>query len=202
MKILNWLIGERKNIIALSDAVWVTREAKFAGIKRLVNARFQAEDAPLAIILVAHFPDTLAELEKIAGADDIDGPVTATLSGQLNYVSTSAAIFGDSETIEIIVGERHPLRLHDEKVAEFAQGLPCRSRVTHHLALNDALLKGTVGNCVTSMLQKLGMKDQEPLASDLISQQIKLAQQKIVERVINDEQADSADAWMAKNLRA
>ena len=50
-------------------------------------------------------------------------------------------VIGDSQTVAVIVAERHPLQPHDAADTEFAQSLPCRYRLVHHVSLEDPLMR-------------------------------------------------------------
>lgn len=60
------LFGSKKptNVEVAPERIWMTTDAKFAGIAREVTERSNSET--VAILLVAHFPDVLARLKEIA----------------------------------------------------------------------------------------------------------------------------------------
>ena len=63
MGVFDWLMKPKSNVDLLDDQIWLTKQAKFAGISA-ATARCLAEPVrPFAVLLVAHFPDCLDELQ-------------------------------------------------------------------------------------------------------------------------------------------
>lgn len=57
----------------------------------------------------------------------------------------------ESQTILIAVGDRHPLRSHDEAIAEFADGRPCRSAKSQKV---NIALDSKPGGCVVWLIRR------------------------------------------------
>jgi len=98
------------------------------------------------------------------------------------------------------VAERHPLLTVDDKLMQFAETMPCRCRLTHHLSLEDPLLTKFAGVWVARTLEALGMSEYEMIESNMVSRRIKAAQKKIQAQAIGNSGAGSAAEWMEKNL--
>jgi hypothetical protein len=98
-----------------------------------------------------------------------------------------------------MVGERHPLRSHDEIVVEFARSLPCHSRIVYHLSLEDAWMRQFSGEWIENVLKKLGMKADEAIESHVITGRLLAAQKKIANMTISDLPTHSAEEWLRKN---
>ena len=165
MGIFSWRSRQKTGVTILDDVIWLTKKAKFDGIARAVAENFEGPDAPVAIILAAHFPDSLDRLQKIV--ELADGPITAALVSELNAPPGS---FDESHTIEIIVGERHPMSSRDDALLSIAGNFSCRSRIVYHLSLEDAFMKVFAGEWVMKTFRALGMKEDEAIKAHLVAQ--------------------------------
>lgn len=200
MGLFDFLFGgekKRTNVEIVPDHIWMTTEAKFAGLAKEAEERSKSET--VAILLVAHFPDVQETLEEIANQQAWDVPCKAVPANNLNMALAATLKVDASAIIDIIVGERHPLPSVDDRLEEFADSLPCRCRFSHHVSLEDAVMKVFAGDWVKTVLRQLGMKEDEAIESDMVSRRIRQAQQKIEGRAFGSLDAESAAEWLAKN---
>jgi hypothetical protein len=199
MGFFDFLFGSKRRtgVEILPDQIWMTTEAKFAGLTREAEKRSRSES--VAILLVAHFPDVLERLDEIASGQTWDVPCKAVPASRLNKERGSSLGLDESAIIDIIVGERHPLPSVDDRLTEFAGELPCRGRVSHHVSLEDAAIKVFTGEGVKNVLKQLGMTEDEAIKSRIVSRRIRQAQQKIEGRAFGSLHARSAAEWLEKN---
>ena len=199
MPLFDFLFGSKKssNCEIVADRIWLTRNAKFAGIAKEVAERSNSKT--VAILLVAHFRDVLARLDEVSAAATTAVPVKAVLAGNLSPNITTGLRLDESATIDIIVAERHPSAAPDERLEQFAAALPCRCRLVHHQSLDDPLLKAFSGAWVQTLLGKLGMKEDEPIESKMVLRRIKGTQRKLESKAFRNLDADSAEDWLTKN---
>ena len=179
MAFFDSLFGSRKrtNVEVIPDHIWVTTDAKFAGLAKEAEERSKSET--VAILLVAHFPDVLARLEELASRQTWETPCHPIPASNLNRDLAASLNLDESAIIDIIVGERHPLPSVDDRLEEFADELPCRCRFSHHVSLEDAVMKIFAGDWVKNVLKQMGMKEDEAIESQMVSRRIRQAQQKI-----------------------
>ena len=198
MRLLNFLLGRfaPDNCEIVPDKIWLTTDAKFVGLAKEVAER--ANSQTVAILLVAHFPEVHARLEEIASVTP-GVPVKAVLATSLTPDLAASLQLDESSTIDIIVGERHPLLSVDERLEQFAQAFPCRSRLSYHQSLDDPVIEVFSSGWVKDVIAKLGMKQDEAIESELIVHRIKGAQRKIESVAIGNEAAGSAAEWLEKN---
>lgn len=200
MGIFDWLKTPKTNVDLLDEVIWLTKQAKFAGISA-ATARCLAEPVrPLAVLLVAHFRDCLEELRAVVEQGGFDPKSVIAATAEI-LTGRSAPRLGsdESQTIEIIVAERHPLQAHDATIVEFAQSLPCRCRLVHHVSLEDPIMRIFAGEWVQNVLQRLGMKENEAIESRMVTRRIQAAAQKIENQAVSDLPADSAEEWLQRN---
>jgi hypothetical protein len=146
------------------------------------------------------FQDCLAELQVIVEQNRFDQKkVITTLAEQLSGRAMSTASPDDSQSIMIIVAERHPIQAHHAAIAEFAQSLPCRCQLVHHISLEDPLLQMFASEWVQGILQRLGMQEDEAIESRMVARRIQDAAQEIERQAVSDLRANSAEEWMQLN---
>lgn len=198
MGLLDFLRCKKKstNCEVLPDKIWLTTDAKFAGVARDVAERANTET--VAILLVAHFPDVLARLDEIA-ATSTAVPTKAVLASSLSPDFAANLPWNESSTIDLIVGERHPLLSVDRQMEEYAGAFPCRCRVSYHQSLEDPVIEVFASDWVKQLLAKLGMADDEAIESASVVRRIHGAQRKIEAVARGNEDAPSAAEWLAKN---
>jgi hypothetical protein len=188
--------GGLANCVTLPDRVWKTTDAKFAGLAK--EAAGRAPPETFAVLLVAHFPDVLAELERIAEEGGAV-PVLAVLARDLSPQMVAGLDLDATATIDIVLGERHPVRSYDDRLVDFAAACPCRCRLSHHLSLDDALMEAFGGDWLKEVLERLGMTDDEAIESSVVARRIEAAQRQLGDARMSDAEAGSAAEWMEKN---
>jgi len=200
MGLFKFLFGDKaaSSIEIVNDRIWISQQAKFNGLaKELVK---RPNEDPVAVLLIGHFANTAQELDSIASEYESNVPVMATLANKLIVDIANKLNLGPTNIIELIVAERHPLASVDEKLLQFAEELPCRCRVSHHLALDDPLLKLFCGEWVTNILESLGMNEDEAIESSMVSRRVKQAQQKNESSALGNLECESAEEWIKKNM--
>ncbi len=110
MGLFDFLFGgkKRSNAEVVPDRIWMTTAAKFAGLTKEASDR--SESGTVAVLLVAHFPDVLKRLEKIANQQAWDVPCMAVPASNLNTKLTASLRVDESATIDIIVVPLPPKR--------------------------------------------------------------------------------------------
>ncbi len=200
MGFFSWLKPKNGNVEILNDLIWLSKEAKLAGIAASLSERLADPDRPVAVMLVAHFQDYLDELHKLAeeaGGDDCR--VYAVLAADLKEAGSPVETFDESNCIDILVAERHPLWLHDERLLDYARAAPCHCRVVYHLSFDDALMRVFASERVENVLRNLGMSDDEPIKSRIVSRRVTKAQRKLQAGFWGDLPASSAQEWLEFN---
>lgn len=199
MGLFDAIFGSKRpaNLEVLPEQIWLTTEAKFAGIAKQLEQRSNADI--FATLLVAHFPDVLAQLETLIDQSSGNVPCKAVLASQLKADLGTAFRSDGSALLEVIVAERHPLPAAEEQLEEFAGELPCRCRLSHHVSLDDAVVKSFVGPAMKDLLVSLGMVEDEAIESHMVSRRIRQSQQKIARHASGKQGAASATQWLELN---
>ena len=87
----------------------------------------------------------------------------------------------------------------DDRLVEFANGLPCRCRISHNVSLEDAMMKALGAGDWVKMLMQSVMSEEESIESELVSRALFKAQRELERRSIGNVNSDSAAEWIRKN---
>ena len=190
--------GKRSNVNVIPDVIWLNNQAKLNGIRKDVIA--QGGSGAVGLLLVAHFPDVVDQLYRIAAENGNNIPIKVSLAKDLSTDLVAEWSVNESATVAVIVGERHPLPKHDDGVLQFAESLPHQVRLIRHVSLEDPLMKAFAGEWVENLLRRMGMAEDEAIESQMVSRRIKAAQQKIEKEAFGDSDANSAAEWLSANV--
>ncbi len=199
MGLFDFLFGRSRSLVEMAeDRIWLTDASKWTGIKHDIEE--QLEQRVSGLLLVAHFPDVLAVLSRIAAEQKSRVPIAACLVGSLSRSLVANWALGEQSQVVVIAGERHPLRTLDMRAVQFAKELPGRCRVVWHISLEDPLMKSFAGDWLAVTLKKLGLNENESIQSGMISRRIRTAQLALEKRVIGESAARNAADWFEKNV--
>jgi preprotein translocase subunit SecA len=143
------------------DVAWISRDARIKGIA--------AEAARLAqqgrgVLVVASTP---ADRDALAS---LPAPACAPSGIALQPVARG-------KPLDVLVCGRSEQRDADERLAAAARALHPDARVTFHVSLDDPLIRAFAAN-LAPLLQKLGMREDEPIRHAAVTRAIRNAQEK------------------------
>jgi hypothetical protein len=213
--LFGWLFGKGSRV-ASRDVIWLSDAARMSGVAESIDAHLAV---PHPVLVLAQFPSTLAAFgEHLMRPDRPHAAVPSTLTPRdaLQLATTGPPVlfglvrnlrpdeFPPDESappspLAVVVLERHFLRVHDEQVVKFAEGLGGSAAVEFHVSLDDALMRMFAGEWVASMLRKLGMQEDESIDSAMVSRKMRSAQGKIAKTTSTDHEADSPMEWLQRN---
>ena len=202
---MNWLkalFGQSgpSNLISKADSIWMSAEGKYAGISEELNKA--ALEQPVAILLVAHFDDTLAQLIELTQKHQSSIPVAAVKAQELNSEIASGFDAQEFHALYIIVGERHPLPKEDDRVIQqFANDLRCKCIVQFHLSLDDGIMRPFATDSVKQILEQLGIRGNDRIRSSLVEKRIRKYQLQLATRATGNQQAATAAEWLSLNTQ-
>jgi hypothetical protein len=198
MGLFDFLFGEKKSprVEFVADQLWMSIGEKYAGLAEEITERLNSES--VLILLVAHFSDVLQRLNEFV-VESGSVPVRAVLAINLSSDVAERMRLDESVTIDIIVAERHPLASADERIVEFAEELPCRTRLSYHLSMEDPFLVRFGGATMKQMFEMFKLEQGESMQSNMLSRRIKKAQQKMERNAFDNSPANSAEEWLEKN---
>ena len=163
---------------AIKDLIWMSHSAKLKGTLELIQKHPDA-------ILIAWFKNTQETFQDFLIANKILQEVRLANAVTPWTVSNKTVIFL----------EHYPLLNKEKRLI-----LNWKSEEIFVLSsLDEALFKNIGSNNLVSMMQKLGMQDDEMLEHTLISKSIKRAQVSLEKKAVKEISAESAQEWFKKN---
>src|SRR5262245_60749672 len=94
MGLMDWIFGRVNGRETPADVIWLNHRARLAGIAARASDSLQQGYGKTAVLVVAHFPDTLNELDAInVSEDDNNRNGTATaLAANLEKTKVAATL--------------------------------------------------------------------------------------------------------------
>ena len=197
--------------------IWTDEARKLEGVRRDVE---EARGEGLSVLVVAHFENMLSSVSRKLRECSIEfktyssgdpaalcatheggaaASVWVVLASHLSTSGYAAPPKSGEVSLRVLVAEHHPLPARDEALLAALLRLPCRSRVTFHAALNDALLARVVGEGTMGLLKMLGHTDEECISHPVLSRAIRGVQEKIARSARGDLPTASAEDWFKYN---
>jgi hypothetical protein len=198
MGLFDWLKGKEDTVETAKYRIWLARAAKSVGIRREVGDALANPAGNCVALVVAHFNDCLQQLRTAVEGFDPKRVFVASADSLAGRTPSDFAA-DPSSSVLIVVGERHPLAAHDEVVLQFARREPERCLLVYHVSLEDPLLKPFAGQWVERVLRGLGMKEDEPIKSRMVTRRIQTELDKIAKIATGDAPANSVEEWLARN---
>jgi hypothetical protein len=212
-----WLFGEKSH--TKDDISWFTAEAKARGVTDDL-LRLRASGRPF--FALAHFPASLGWLRatlKSAGishvplADRLTADEARQLLGKTAAPAALTALAAafrpdeqppsvalEAERVELLVVERHFLRVWDERVLAFARSLGRPSRVSFHFSLDDPLLRSCTKGAAEMLTKAWELKETDGMVNnELLSRWASNVQESMALRVKKEILGDSAEDWLRNN---
>lgn len=176
--------------------IWVSVEEKYAGIVDEIEAWISV--GVEVIVVLAHFEDVLRDLrDRIPEFPQATVSLLSSSEFDANLANTLR--IDETTSLGLIVAERHPLLSVDDHLVEVAEMLPCRSRLSPHLSMEDAVLRLFGGDEMRAMMSRLGIEQGEPLQSQMLARRVQGAQKKIEQQAYGNAPAKSAEEWLEIN---
>lgn len=201
------------------DCYAVSRERLLSElVKSVGNSRQQCS----LTLVVCHFVDTFEQVQEYFEAHQISfgilsqkataaevgelavrepGQVWLTL-GQMLTVTRDMPPIAAKCSFGVIVCERHPDWEIDQQVDKFGRVLPGPTKLGYFSALTDPTIRLAVPDQMVTLLKTLGLDDQELITSSMITKRLKTVLSRLKRQRLQDHRdADSAQVWIAENLK-
>lgn len=166
---------------AFSYITYISTEAKF-------NALAEMAKADNNLHFIAWFPDTVRKLQTLF----------TRLGLESSRIHEARHFHGGMiNSDKTVLAEPHPLIEKEKTLVQHWQ----QKEVKVYCALDEPFLKIFGSDKIIGLMEKMGMKADEPLEHKFISQSIMSAQEKIASKVKMEQSASSQSEWMEKNLK-
>jgi hypothetical protein len=171
---------KKKDSIPITDYIFMTSAAKWAAL-----AQLQKEDN--SVYFIGWFNDSLDIGRSIFRQQNLDDS---------RLLSAKECNSTNMQDHIVIFVEHYPLRNVETALFERLH----LKKVKIYAALDEPLFLRFGGEKIVQLMQKMGMKETEMVQNNLISQAIRNAQEKMEKNLVIEQNADSQQDWIRKNL--
>ncbi len=200
---------------SFTDKVWKTSPFAIKGMMTDALHLITQQNIP---IVVAHFSDGRKRVTDFLSTHQVpyflieSGRVSDALNETKTVLVAQAIFFQSSEGSELInrlsaKGPLHflfyghyPLPTKENKLIEKIRSTKPYS-ITFYSSLDDAAMEIFGGARITELMEKLGMKDDEPIEHAMVTKSMERARLKIEEKVTHEQLAESESEWFSKNVK-
>ncbi|MEP6514276.1 MAG: hypothetical protein ABJA79_10420 [Parafilimonas sp.] len=173
------LFKSNEAIIKTTDKIWKNKQGKYSAC---LNQSALDEE----IFFILWFEDTVSEMDEFFSSK---GNSTNNI---LFYREVNAM---NVRSKKIIFAEHYPLYNKEQEIFKKLK----ISKAIVYSSLDEPLFASFGSSQIISLMEKMGMNDDETLENNMISKAIKNLQQKIKEKVIAEVSARSMGEWFANN---
>jgi hypothetical protein len=181
----------KKKKVCFSSMVMMSRPALD---KLLISGLYKNE-----FILVTFFTSTRNELLKMINDSSLEEMIIPA-----DRIINSIAIPRINTLLmtgkKIVLGERHPLSSYEIQVAERLESAGIPLPLAAYASLDDTLLLRAGGEKVKSLMQRMGMKEDEIISHSMIESSIEKFQSKIADKVMFESHTQSPEEWFRMNI--
>lgn len=152
------------------------------------------------LMLITFFPATRNSLLKKLNDNSFDDfiiPADRILNGNAIPRINSFLAGGGKK---IVLAERYPLSANEIQVAEKLEINGITLPIDAYASLDDALLLQAGGERIASLMQKMGMKEDEIIAHSMVESSIENYQSKIASKINFESNAQSPSDWFRMNF--
>ena len=207
----------KSSFYRFQDSYAFNSQAVANAIKEAIQARVDQDET---VLLLAHFPERLNELEEmldqfeipfVIGAERLDDPellrirskspgrVILTMAGMLSRADQKP-LRKDEPSVAVMVAERHPLPRYDQEIKLWSQWLPFPVQLGYFLSLEDPVVSYAIDDQVKLLLSHFGMGQNELVTSNIVSRRIDRVLNRRAKSVFNEVACQSSTEWMAANF--
>lgn len=169
------LFSKKDKGVKVVDKIWISDEAKFrACLEFIKNDRH--------IVFVAWFEETRSALQAYFKENNVEDQVY--LADYLNVAQANK---------ELLFVEHHPLASEEQRKAKELG----KDEITVLSSLSEPIFQLFGGERIVEMMHKMGIKDDEMIEHNMISNSIKNAQEKIASKALISGSARSQANWLS-----
>jgi len=216
MGLLDWF-KTNSRCKRFDDSFALNRPALWNAIKGTIDSQIQANRP---IWLVTHFVETFSAVQDKLDQWQVDydivsqpiNPHQLERSGLLSN-STLKLILAElipepdptvmaldsTQTIAMMVVERHPQIRHDRRIDLFCEALPVRVEYGYFISLEDDVVKLIVNENALRVLKQLGLNEHELITSHMVASRLNKVLGRMSDSYVSDRPADSAKQWLEEN---
>ncbi len=205
------LFKKKTAAVSYKNFVWIEEEAKYLALAQTVQL-LQGEEEPTVII--SFFLDTHIKLESSLRQSDVKFqlisdstellPAPLVFLGQATALESKLAALSNllekqSVKARFIFAEHYPALNREQMLNQKIFELFPESEIAFYTALREPFFTKFGAERIISLIQSMGMKENEMLSHSMIDKSIINAQKKIQDKISQELRANSQQAWLTIN---
>ncbi len=192
------LFSSKPKGVKFDYITYVTKLQKYKN----VLTRFAQDADDKHVILIYFFDQTKEELLQLGTALKISMSEDVGLLSSPGYVLLNGRELGKQGHIkadQVIFMEAHPIASVQREAGNYFLDSNIAS-ITCYVGLDEALFQVFGGSRISNLLERMGVKDDEPIAHTMVSKSIEKAQEKLEKDNPNAKDVRSSqEDWLAEN---
>lgn len=203
---------KKKKGIQVQDKVWISKVEKFRGLYHHLDQALQAGEP---LLIINQFENTQQEVQQMMTKLDVshqlieqstDEPQTVNLWMvstenllSIGVGSNWANHLQAKEGLQVIISEHHPSYQQEQVLLGHLTTLLPMASTTVFTALDEPFMQLFGGDRIITLMERIGVKENEALEHAMINKSIDRAQQKIDKKIAQNIQANSQQEWMERS---
>lgn len=200
-----------------SDKVWKTRHFAWRGMLTDALYAITQNQVPIVFTFFEKSQNQLVDFLKqnqvpfyelnsdSVGNADTQDKVVLVANGNSFASSSSLDSFFKSlaakTKVVILFSSHYPLPAPEQKIIRKLNALLPNSITTFYSSLDEPIFDLFGGDNLTSLLEKLGMKEDEAIEHSMVSRSMERARQKLETMVKHETVAHSQEEWFRRNVK-
>jgi hypothetical protein len=174
------IFSKKEKLPEMKDMVWKNLNGKFSGLLKLI------EQYPESV-WISWFSDTQSIFNQF---------LKSGISKQIEIKMAKNVKPSMIENKTVVFLEHYPLRLEEEKLIQLWK--PKEIFVLN--SLDEPLFEAFGAQRIITLMENMGMKDDEQIQHDMVTKSIKRAQEKLQQKVVIENSANSSKDWFKMNI--
>lgn len=203
---------KKKKSIQANDKVWINKTAKFRGLYTTFAATQQSKEA---LLVVNHFTNTQNEVKLLAEQLNIihqvieysneniaTASIYITSAPHLQQATFSHPLIqhlAQRANLQVIISEHHPAYTQDQELLDQLLTLLPNAQPCFFTSLDEPFMQEFGGEKLITMMQRLGLNENETLEHSMITKSIIRAQQKLEKKAGQNIKANSQQEWLKQS---
>ena len=164
----------------VTDKIFIHSKNKWPYCKKILDENSKT-------VFIGWFDESIEELESYFLQTNV----------QASILKARTAYRSQMEGMRVVLIEHHPMKTKEDQLFDQLS----LKNVVFLTAVDEPLLKYVGGEKLIKIMERLGMKEEDPIEHKLITQSIITAQKKIDAKVVIEQSTRSQAEWMQRNLK-
>jgi len=203
---------KKKKGIKIPDKVWISKVEKFRGLYDYLDNALQNG---IFLLVINQFENTQQEVLQMMEKLEVSHQhltettmmlesvniftINATSILGINASSSLAVELANKAGLQIIITEHHPSFKQEQILLEHLQEMLPLLSAEVFTALDEPFMQLFGGDRLIAIMERMGIKENEPLEHAMITKAVVRAQQKIDKAINQNIVADSQQTWMEQS---